>query len=112
MGNSRKYINRTLHKVMQLNGGSVTGHPRICFGLPHLSRSEGVYLSPEGCNIYLANMARGITVVLLEDVGGQGETPTPIPLWKLEQCAQKVVRVRKFGLGVSRGRLTLCTAER
>lgn len=41
MGSSRK-INRTLHKVIQINGGSVIGQSGIGFGLPHLFRGDGV----------------------------------------------------------------------
>lgn len=59
---------------MQWNEESVVGRPGIiCFALRHLFKGDGVHLSPEGCSIYLTNLARGIKIVLY-DVGGQGES--------------------------------------
>lgn len=72
-------------------------HRSACFCLPHLFRCDGVHLFPDGCNyrcnIYLANMTRGIKAVFA-DVGGQGwgvgvKLGWFLPLRWLEQFAEE-----------------------
>lgn len=55
-------------------GVGVIDKPRICFGFPHLLRGDDVNLSPEGCYIYLDNMARRMSAVLLELDEGKGDS--------------------------------------
>lgn len=62
------------------NGGSVVGQPK----LPNIFGSDGVHLSPLGCNIYLANMARGIVAVIGRCgwAGGSEARLKPSPIYR------------------------------
>lgn len=62
--------------------GVIITHPGIHYGLRHIFLSDSVYLSAEGCNIYLANIARGaraaITVFEGETVS---QASDPLSWW-------------------------------
>lgn len=60
---------RNTNKIVCRNHGNVVTQPSIHDGLPHIFQLDGVNLSTDGTEIYLANMARSIrtAVAFAED---------------------------------------------
>lgn len=99
MDNSMKNkTNRSLRKSMQINGQSVIVQSGICFGLLHLFRGNSVNLSLEGRDIYLANIARRISDVLLGLDGKRRDSSKadPSPFYGVLSSVQKAIKIGKI----------------